>query len=80
MAPGAGPATLAPGASCTWSALCRAAGIRRPPVFFPDPTGDELGEQLPEPMHARWKVLGLRKVDVVSLSVTIVIGLGIGPL
>ena len=49
-------------------------------MLFPDSSGDELGEQLPKPMHARWKVLGLRKVDVASFRVTIVVGLGIGPL
>ena len=49
-------------------------------MLFPGPTGDELGEQLPKSMHARWKVLGLRKVDVASLRVTIIVGLGIGSL
>ena len=49
-------------------------------MLFPDSSGDELGEQLPKSMHARWKVLGLRKVDVASFRVTIVVGLGIGSL
>ena len=49
-------------------------------MLFPDSSGDELGEQLPKSMHTRWKVLGLRKVDVASLRVTTIVGLGIGSL
>jgi hypothetical protein len=39
---------------CLWqyntSAASTVTGVRRPPVLFPDSSGDELGEQLPKPM------------------------------
>ncbi len=62
------------------SAISRLARIRRLSLFVADSPGDQVGEQLPKPVHSGRKMVGTGQVDIASLPAAVIVWARIGPL